>query len=329
MQDNAHDARWRLVVLAGGESAEREISLASGIQVAEALDRAGHLIEFVDPAETPLESIAWHDYDACFIALHGGAGEDGRVQAWLEAHGVAYTGSGPTASRLAMSKSASKERFLLAGVPTPPYVLFHATEPHATLQQRLAPLGWPLVIKPDAQGSSLGVHWAHEPAELFAAIASAAAFDSYLLAERAIAGREFTATLLGRTMLPLIEIVTARPFFDLEAKMHDPSTDYRLEIELPDDSLNRLYDAARQAAQCLDASSLVRVDLMLDDMHQPWVLEVNTVPGLTKRSLAPRAAAAHGLDLAALCACLVRECLLRFARPMSPRQRAGGGDGGC
>lgn len=299
----------RVAVLAGGDSAEREVSLASGLQVAAALERAAYQVAWFDPAETPLEEIDWNSFDACFIALHGGAGEDGRVQAWLAARQIPYTGSGPAASRLAMSKSASKERFLQAGVPTAPYVLFHATESIRRVRERVASLGWPLVIKPDAQGSSLGVQFAFGPEQLDEAIAHAAGFDTFLLAEPVIAGREFTATILDRTPLPLIEIVTPRAFFDVNAKLHDPTTEFQFDFDLPDASVADIKEAALHTAMSLGTRGLVRVDVMLDADHRPWVLEVNTVPGLTERSLAPRAAARYGLDLAALCDRMVRICL--------------------
>jgi D-alanine-D-alanine ligase len=263
-----------------------------------------------DPAAIDLTQIPWSRFDACFIALHGGAGEDGRVQKQLESLGVAYTGSGPAASRLAMSKSASKERFLQAGVPTFPYVLFHAADPLDQLVPKLAGLGYPLVIKPDGQGSSLGVGFAQSTDELAERIAESRRYDSFVLAEPWIDGREFTVAIVGRRALPLLEIGTPRGFFDYHAKYESGDTEYRFDTGLSAGTRGEILTAAVGAAAALNTAGLVRVDVMLDRELRPWVLEVNTIPGMTDHSLAPKAAAHEGLSLAALCDSLVRDCLL-------------------
>src|SRR6266568_789961 len=216
----------RVAVLAGGESSEREISIVSGWQVVSALEAAGHEPTWLDPAETDLESIRWDQYDACFIALHGGAGEDGRIQQRLERLGVPYTGSGPAASWLAMSKSASKERFLQAGVPTPEYALVHSKETPRESVARAAGIGYPLIVKPDSHGSSLGVGVANDPRRLGERLGDSFAFDPYAVLERLVRGREFTVTLLDRRPLPLLEIVTAESIFSFDAKYSSPTTEY-------------------------------------------------------------------------------------------------------
>ena len=299
----------RVAVLAGGDSAERNVSLASGAQVLAALRRVGHQAQSFDPVAVDLDDIAWSEFDACFIALHGGAGEDGRVQQRLERLGVPYTGSGPAASRLAMSKSASKERFFLAGVPTQPYVLLHESDPPADAARKAPCLGFPVVVKPDGQGSSLGLGFADSPGELARAFSAARHYDSFVLVEPWIDGREFTVAVLGRHALPLLEIATPRGLFDYQAKYSDDATQCRVDTGLAEPIAARLEQVAVAATAALGTTGLSRVDLMLDRADRPWVLEVNTVPGLTDHSLAPRAAAWAGLDLHALCDWMVRDCL--------------------
>jgi D-alanine-D-alanine ligase len=316
----------RVAVLAGGDSSERQISIVSGWQVVSALEAAGHEPTWIDPAECDLaqngppfrgDSVAerrstmWDQFDACFIALHGGAGEDGRIQQQLERIGVPYTGSGPTASRLAMSKSASKERFLPAGVPTPEYALVHVSDDRRDRAQRVARLGYPVVVKPDSQGSSLGVGIADGPRQLDECLAASFAFDPYAVVERLVRGRELTVSLLDRRPLPLLEIIAADPVFSFDAKYSSPETQYRFDSGLPPAVEAHLSHTAVEAADALGTRGLVRVDLMLDEQQRPWVLEVNTIPGLTARSLAPQAAARAGITMPALCTWMVHDCMTR------------------
>ena len=298
-----------VAVLAGGDSHEREVSLSSGTQAAAALEAAGHGVEMFDPAQVGLDEIPWSRFDVCFIALHGGPGEDGRIQRQLEQLGVTYTGSQPAASRLAMSKSAAKERFFQAGIPTLPYVMFHATESIDHVAAQVARFGYPLVIKPDSQGSSLGVGFAQGPEDLPARVAESGRYDPYILAEMYLAGREFTVAVLDRHALPLLEIATSDPLFSYEAKYHNTTAEFRFETGLGAEKTAQLRQTAVAAAASLETTGLVRVDLLLDAAGWPWVLEVNTVPGLTPTSLAPRAAAAGGLDLPALCDWMVRDAV--------------------
>ena len=303
------DIRYRVAVLAGGDSAEREISLQSGAHVAGALETVGNEVEIFDPSQTPLDQIPWKHFDVCFIALHGGAGEDGRIQRRLELLKVPYTGSRMAACRLAMSKSASKERFLQAGVATKPYVLFHLAEPVGQIAERLASLDFPLVIKPDSQGSSLGVSVARRPDELEACLRECRRYDDYGIAEPRIAGREMTVSLLGRIALPVLEIVHEAAMFDYAAKYTSASTEFRFETGLPESKLEEIQHVAAAAAESLGTRGLVRVDIMLDEYQQPWVLEANTVPGLTCHSLAPKAAQRIGWNMADLCHWMIQDSL--------------------
>jgi D-alanine-D-alanine ligase len=300
---------YSVAVLAGGDSHERAVSLDTGQCVAEALSASGHQVALIDPAGVDLATIAWSRFDACFIALHGGPGENGRIQQRLRLLKVPFTGSSPAASRLGMSKSASKERFLQAGVPTAPYVLFHADDSMQRVAAAVAPLGWPLAIKPDSQGSSLGVGRAANMDELHARIYGAAAYDDYLVAEPWIDGREFTVSVLEREPLPVIEIVHDGGFFDYAAKYGARAVQRRFELDLDQATERRIVDAAIGAAKAIGASSLSRVDLLMDRQANLYVLEVNTVPGMTRGSLAPLAAARAGLSMPQLCEQMVRNCL--------------------
>lgn len=244
-----------------------------------------------------------------FIALHGAYGEDGQVQQELESLGVPYTGSGPEASRLAFSKSAAKERFALHQIPTPPYVLIHATDTPERLTQQAAAIGYPLVVKPDAQGSSLGVSIVRTAAELPAALAECFRFEAFGLLESYVVGTEWTVGLVDEETLPLIRIGTKRGFFDYRAKYDDDETRYELDYDVSADVVRRIESAAQAACTALGTCGLARVDVMLDRFQRPWVLEVNTVPGMTDHSLVPKAAARRGLSFPQLCDRLVRSCL--------------------
>ncbi|HZZ26516.1 MAG TPA: D-alanine--D-alanine ligase [Pirellulales bacterium] len=322
---------FRVALLYGGDSAEREISLHSGRQVALALSLAGHAPVMIDPAEISLSAIDWPSFDVCCLALHGGPGENGQIQQHLETLGVPYTGSGPAASRLAMHKSAAKLRFKSHGVPTLPSIAFTASEyrdaenthPASAVRQQLQSLGFPLVIKPESQGSSLGISIAAHPAELSPGVRAAAEYDDCIIAEPYVAGREFTISLLGRDPLPMIEIVAPQRLFTYSAKYCSPKTEYQLNTGLPAAVEAQLYRAAVMAAEALGTAGLVRVDVMLDAQHRPWVLEVNTIPGMTVRSLSPRAAQAAGMEMPALVDWMVREARQRFRRrPVSRRRNA-------
>jgi len=307
--------RQRIIVLAGGDSRERDISLVSGGCVVEALRSHEHECRLVDPMRSPLDKVDWKQVDVCFIALHGGAGEDGSIQEQLRQLDVTYTGSDPTASRLAMSKSASKERFTQLGVPTLPYVLFHDSESLSDIAPRLGSLGYPIVIKPDGQGSSLGVTMADHPGRLKHALVQASLFEPFLIAEPWVRGREFTVAVLGRRPLPAIEIVPSGDLFDFQAKYESDTTTLRPEEEIPDALCYRLAEAAHDAVSSLGTKGLVRVDMIVDEFDCLWVLEVNTVPGLTRHSLAPVAARQAGMDFAMLCEWMVASAIAAEVRP--------------
>lgn len=299
----------RIAVLAGGDSDERDVSLASGESVAKALAQRGHIVSRVDPADGPLCSHNWGDIDVAFLALHGKFGEDGHVQGILEEIGIPYTGSNADASRLAFSKSASKERFLQFEVPTPPYVLIHESDDPSRIEKQARKIGYPLVVKPDAQGSSIGVTIVHSPSELSDALATCFAFDKFGLLEACVVGSEWTLGLIDDQPLPLIQIETGRLFFDFHAKYEDNATQYQFEFSLESNIVRAIENAGVRAAQSLGTSGIARVDIRVDRQNCPWVLEVNTIPGFTDHSLVPKAAARVGWSLGELCEKAIQSCL--------------------
>lgn len=300
---------WRVAVLAGGDSDERSISLQSGAAVQAALAARGHLALHLDPSVVDLAGVDWRQFDVAFLALHGQFGEDGQVQRILDEAGVPFTGSNAAASRLAFSKAAAKERFLQFGVPTPVHSLLHYTDDADRIRRVTEEIGYPLVVKPDSQGSSLGISIVRSTVEVAAAMKLCFEFDSFAVVERAILGTEWTVGLLDDLVLPMIQIVTEREFFDWHAKYEDDDTQYLFDSKLPHDVAASIEEAARGACRALGTTGLMRVDLRLDEALRPWVLEVNTVPGFTSHSLVPKAAARMGIEFGELCERAIRSCL--------------------
>ncbi|MAG92397.1 MAG: D-alanine--D-alanine ligase [Planctomycetaceae bacterium] len=313
-------APQRIAVLLGGDSAEREISLQSGAAVVSALSAGGHDVVSIDPRDVALSEFDWSKVDVAFLALHGGAGENGEIQAVLDAAGVCYTGSGAAASRLAFSKSAAKERFFQWNVPTPAYVLIHEADDDAQIHKRAHAVGFPLVVKPNSQGSSLGVTIVRTPEELPHALLRCFHLDSFGVLEAAVSGTEWTQAVLDEELLPLIQIQTHRSFFDYDAKYADGATGYQFDFTLPRNVEASIRSAALGAVRSLDVAGVARVDLMLDQFSRPWVLEVNTIPGLTDHSLVPKAAARKGWGLGQLCEAAVQSALA--SQPEQDRRNA-------
>jgi D-alanine-D-alanine ligase len=289
----------RVAVLMGGMSAEREISILSGEAVYKSLLESGYDARKVVVGEMPPLASA-EGMDAFFIALHGGSGEDGTVQRHLEDLGLAYTGSGPEASMLAMNKVAAKKIFLKNGVPTPDFTELHDDTPFDEILSAAREKGWPVVVKPVAEGSTLGVSIVGGEDELADAVEVALAYGEGALMETYVDGRELTVGILGEETLPIVEVRPAGGFYDFNAKYKASETVYVTNPDMPKHSCEEVAAAAFSAHTALGCRDMSRVDVRLSKDGAPFVLEVNTIPGLTARSLLPKAAQAAGITYAEL-----------------------------
>ncbi|MGD0060539.1 MAG: D-alanine--D-alanine ligase [Verrucomicrobiia bacterium] len=305
--------KLKIAVLMGGPSAEREVSLRSGTAVANALTVTGAKVVPMDIQDATFTIPA--DVDVAFLVLHGTFGEDGALQRILEGRGIAYTGSGPAASALAFDKVAAKQSFLDAGIPTPAYEAFENAQP---IRPRLARLGFPVVVKPSRQGSSVGISIVHQEAGLLEAYQVAGRYDSRLLVEQFIAGRELTVGILDGRALPVVEIRPKHDFFTYEAKYTKGETDYLVPAAVDKNVEYQAKTLALRAHDCLGCRDYSRVDLMLSQNGELFVLEVNTIPGFTETSLLPKAARASGIEFPDLCARLVQLALARSGRNGAP-----------
>lgn len=295
------ERKGEVAVLMGGASAEREISLRSGRGVLAALQSRGVQAFAFDPAVQPLDDLRRLGVQRVFIALHGRYGEDGTVQGALELLGIAYTGSGVQASALAIDKIRTKQIWSFLGLPTPQSL---AIGPLSQPHEIVAALGLPVVVKPCREGSTLGLSKVHRVEELEAAIALATRSDALSLAEQLIAGRELTVAVLGEASqaraLPIVEIRAPEGNYDYQHKYFTEDTEYLCPAPLDAELGARVQALAVRAYAALGCSGWGRVDLMLDAGGNPWLLEVNTSPGMTDHSLVPMAARALGISYADL-----------------------------
>jgi D-alanine-D-alanine ligase len=288
----------KVAVLMGGRSAEREISLLSGNGVTKALKSKGVDAHAFDPAERDLFELKREGYARCFIALHGRGGEDGTVQGALEVLGVPYTGSGVLGSALAMDKARTKLVWQASGLPTPAFEPLYSDSDMKALAGRL---GLPLVVKPVQEGSSLGITKVRDAALMDEAFALAVNYDRVVIAERLIDGPEYTASILDDAPLPLIRIEAPEGEYDYQNKYFTDDTKYLCPCGLPAAKEEALKALSLQAFRLAGCTGWGRVDLMLDAKGDPWLLEVNTSPGMTGHSLVPMAAKAVGISYEDLC----------------------------
>jgi D-alanine-D-alanine ligase len=308
----------KVAVLMGGRSAEREVSLMSGAGVLRALQASGVDAHAFDPAERDLGELKREGFDRCFIALHGRHGEDGTVQGALELLGIPYTGSGVMASSIAMDKTMTKRVWLAEGLPTPRYVLVRrdalATVDAASLVREL---GLPLIVKPAREGSSIGVTKVTEVGQVPAALAQAAACDADILCEQCIVGDEVTCPVLGQDdaarALPVIRIVAPEGNYDYQNKYFTEDTQYLVPCGLPAGEEAAIQALVRRAYQVLGCRGWGRIDVMIDAAtRQPYLLEINTSPGMTGHSLVPMSARADGLSYEQLCLHLLQGATLDY-----------------
>ncbi len=282
----------KVAVLFGGLSAERDISLISGAAVLAALQSRGVDAHGLDVGCDVVRQLEVGAYARVFIALHGRGGEDGVMQGALETLGLPYTGSGVLGSALGMDKLRTKQVWAGAALPTPEYVQLRS---EADCEPALKQLGLPLMIKPANEGSSIGMSKVIDAVALVDAYRLAARYDTSVIAERWIEGAEYTAAILGREALPLIRLQTPHAFYDFDAKYHADSTSYLCPCGLDTKHETAIQQLALEAFDAVGASGWGRVDLMVDANDRPWLIEVNTVPGMTGHSLVPMAARAAGI----------------------------------
>jgi D-alanine-D-alanine ligase len=292
----------KVAVLFGGTSAEREISLKSGNAVLAALRSRGVDAYAFDPAERPLSSLKAEGFERVFLILHGRGGEDGTAQGALELLGIPYTGSGVMASAVGMDKWRTKLLWRGAGLPVPDYVLLDGNSDFAAVERQL---GLPLFVKPANEGSSVGISKVKTPGALAEAYREAAKHDSLVLAERFVGGGEFTVAILGEgddfRALPVVKIEPATDFYDYEAKYFRDDTRYLCPSGLPAGKEAEMQALARRAFTVLGCRGWGRVDVLMDTDGSPYLLEINTAPGMTDHSLVPMAARAAGIDFPGLC----------------------------
>ena len=295
-----------IVVMLGGPSAEREVSLRSGAGVAKALRSLGHHITEVDPKDGSF--VLPKKTDAVFLALHGTFGEDGVVQQELEKLGVPYTGCDSEASRVAFDKVLTKQRCIEAGIPTAKFVVVDS-------EKTPWPMGWqpPVVVKPVRQGSSVGLQFVERVADWSDALREAFRYDSQLLAEEKIIGRETTVGILADQALPVVEVRPKSGGYDYRNKYTAGNTDYFCPADFDAATTRAIQQAALGAFRAIGGRDYSRVDVMVRAAGEPIVLEVNTLPGMTETSLLPKAAAAAGMSYAELCQKMIQLALQHHA----------------
>ena len=304
--DNAMKQRLsrigRVAVLAGGVSAERSVSLKSGAAVHQALRQLGLIAELVDPADSGVATLK--GFDVAFVALHGRGGEDGVIQGVLEHLRVPYTGSGVMASAIGMDKTRTKQLWRGAGLPTPDFYLDGISQPPPGM-------GFPRMVKPSREGSSIGMAKVNDQAELAAALKEARRYDSEVLVEAWVDGPEYTVAIIGEQALPSIRLKTPHAFYDFEAKYQSDTTEYICPAGLDDNDEQALRALSLRAFRTVGCRGWGRVDVMRDEQGGWQLLEVNTVPGMTDHSLVPMAAKAVGDDFATLVARILLEAVTR------------------
>ena len=306
----------KVAVLKGGSSSEREVSLNSGRQVEEALARRGHMVTAFDFSSQTWPELAAGGFDCVFIALHGPLGEDGTVQGMCELLELPYTGCGVLSSALCIDKAMANRVLEQAGIAVPAYQEHDVREgiPSELPERLVAGLGLPLVVKPTRQGSSVGFTLARSEEEVADGIILAGRYDYRVLAQRFVTGVEITVGVLATPdvqVLPTLEIVSENAEYDYDAKYTAGKSHHIIPARIPEPARRSATAAAELAFRTLRCEGMARVDLIVDEEGTPWVLEVNTVPGLTALSLLPDAARAAGIEFDELCDRLVRHARLR------------------
>lgn len=285
----------KIAVLLGGWSSERAISLKTGNAILGALKRCGLHAQGLDVGRDFSSKLSKKTMDIAYIALHGAGGEDGAIQSLLELAGIPYTGSGVLASALAMDKHYSKQMFRAAGVPTPASLCVSLDEITEKQVRNLKNIKYPVVVKPVRQGSAIGVHCVHNKQKLCDALDDVKQYENRALVEQYIKGTELTVGIVGEHVLPVIEIVPANEFYDFESKYTQGKSKHIIPARVSKKMQRIAQDVAQRAHNALGCRAVSRVDLIADE-QSVWVLEVNTIPGMTETSLLPDAARAAGIS---------------------------------
>lgn len=312
-------AKKKIGVLMGGHSLEREVSLKSGHRVSEALEEKGYSVVRLDADENLVNRLREEKVELAYIALHGKYGEDGTVQELLEILGIPYTGPGVYSSIVGFDKVLSKLMLLEANIPTPPFYAlsagtFREMGASAALVDVVKEIGLPIMVKPAGQGSALGIKFVHRAEELPSALFAALNYDDKVLLEKYIKGMEIAVSILGEgkpRVLPAVEIVPKKEFFDFECMYTAGMTDYFVPARLDDQLTNQVREVALKVHQLFKCRDVSRVDMIVGEDKTPYVLEINTSPGLTETSLLPMAAEAAGLRFPDLVEEIVRYALKR------------------
>ena len=303
-------------VLFGGRSAERDVSIMSGTGVLNALISRGVDAHPFDPGTQSLAELAAQNFDRVFIALHGRYGEDGSLQGALEQLGIPYTGSGVMASSVGMDKITTKKIWIMHGVPTPKYASIDGS---TDLDKVVADIGLPLIVKPPLEGSTIGITKVNKAEEFKAAVELAAGFDEVVLAEEFVTGREFTVAVLGTgaqaRALPIVEIVAPEGNYDYQNKYFTDDTQYHCPADLPAALTEEIQRHAVNAYRALGCEGWGRIDVLVRESDmRPFLLEVNTSPGMTGHSLVPMAARAVGISYEDLCVEILRSARLKMGQ---------------
>lgn len=305
----------RVGVIYGGVSAEREVSLNSGAGVHAALLEKGVDAHLFDLGKHSLAELEAQKFDRVFIILHGRYGEDGCIQGALEIMGVPYTGPGVMSSGVAMDKIMTKRLFIEQNIPTPKYVEVRDAE---DLQAAVKQLGLPMILKPAHEGSTIGLTKIENTEQLDEALAQATQYDKVLLAEDCIVGRELTVAVLGKgaeaQALPIIEIIAPDGNYDFHNKYHSDETQYICPADLPAELSEKIKALCVQAYRTIGCEGWSRVDVMLNHANEPYLLEINTAPGMTSHSLVPMAAKAEGMSYPELCVKILASADLKVGR---------------
>ncbi|HEX3012356.1 MAG TPA: D-alanine--D-alanine ligase [Syntrophomonadaceae bacterium] len=291
-----------VLVLMGGESTEREISLKTGQAVYKALQEKGYSVASLDVNSKAAAAIQDISPDVVFIALHGKKGEDGTIQGMLDIMGIPYTGSGVACSAICMNKVLTKKILSCEGIPTPPYTIlkrWEYTDPQKTARDLTDRMGLPLVIKASTQGSSIGTFIVKQADQIIPAMEDAFRYDTEIIAEKYIAGVELTAAVIGNDqpqVLPIIEITAENEFYDYQAKYTPGKCAHIIPARIDSEIKNKVNELAQKTYITMGCRGFARIDFMVDRYGNPFVLEINTIPGMTEMSLVPDAARAAGIN---------------------------------